>query len=120
MSIRPPVPGAKALRRAAAVWFVTATLAVSGVWFLRVMIMAWVLANQGPVGLGARLEGPAGIVLNFACWAAPLAVLELYFQARDRGSSGFKRVMAAGMALLTLLMAAGIAMAATFMWLPHL
>lgn len=101
-------------------WALRLFLAVNGVWFLRVMVMGWVLANQGPVGLGDRLEGPAGIVLNFASWAMPLAVLELYFLARDRGGAGAKRLMAAALFLLTLFMAAGIIMAILFMWLPHM
>lgn len=119
--------GAMALRHALARniavhhrWALRLFLAVSGVWFLRIMVMGWVLANQGPVGLGDRLEGPAGVVLNFACWAVPLAVLELYFMARDRGGAGARRLMAAGLVLLTLLMAAGIVMAAQFMWLPRM
>lgn len=118
--------GGMALRRAMARniaahhrWALRLFLAVSGVWFLRVMVMGWVLGNQGPDGLGDRLEGPAGIVLNFASWAMPLAVLELYFLARDRGGPGAKRFMAAGLFLLTLFMAAGIIMAIRFMWLPH-
>lgn len=101
-------------------WALRLFLAVSGVWFLRVMVMGWVLANQGPAGLGDRLEGPAGIVLNFAAWAMPLAVLELYFLARDRGGAGAKLLMAAGLVLLTFLMGAGIVMAALFMWLPRM
>jgi hypothetical protein len=119
--------GAMALRHAMAGnisvhhrWALRLFLAVSGVWFLRVMVMGWVLANQGPAGLGDRLEGPVGVVLNFASWALPLAVLELYFLARDRGGAGSRRLMAAGLALLTVLMGAGIMMAAMFMWLPNM
>lgn len=101
-------------------WALRLFLAVSGVWFLRVMVMGWVLANQGPAGLGDRLEGPAGTALNFAAWAVPLAVLELYFLARDRGGIQVKRLMAVSLVLLTLLMAVGIVMAALFMWLPQI
>lgn len=119
--------GAMALRSAMARdiaahhrWALRLFLAVSGVWFLRVMVMGWVLANQGPLGLGDRLEGPAGVALNFAAWAVPLAVLELYFLARDRGGAWAKRIMAAALVLLTLFMAAGIVMATLFMWLPQM
>lgn len=101
-------------------WALRLFVAVSGVWFLRVMVMGWILVNQGPAGLGERLEGPVGIVLNFACWAFPLLVLEGYLFARDRGSAGARWMMAATLILLTLLMAAGIAMAGMFMWLPHI
>lgn len=101
-------------------WALRLFLAVSGVWFLRVMVMGWILANKGPAGLSDRLEGPAGIALNFAAWAVPLAVLELYFFARDRGGVWVKGLMAGGLVLLTLFMAAGIGMAALFMWLPQI
>ena len=101
-------------------WALRLFVAVSGVWFLRVMVMAWVLIAQSPAGLGERLEGPVGIVLNFACWAFPLLVLEAYLLARDRGSAAVRWMVATALFLLTLLMAAGIAMASMFMWLPHI
>lgn len=100
-------------------WALRLFLAMSGVWFLRVGVMMWILA-LGTEGLGARLDGPVGTFLKFACYLIPLIVLELYFAARRRRSAPLKWAMAGVIAALTLLMAAGIGMAAMVFWLPHL
>lgn len=100
-------------------WALRLFLAMSGVWFLRVGVMMWIL-TVGTDGLGGRLEGPAGTFLKFACYLVPLIVLELYFMARRQGSAVPKWAMAGVIAALTLLMAAGIGMAAMVFWLPHL
>jgi hypothetical protein len=101
-------------------WALRLFLAVSGVWFLRLLVMLWILANQGPAGLGENLDGPAGLALSFAQYLIPLGVLELYFRVRDRAGAAGRLAMAAGLAVLTLAMGIGIVMASRFMWLPHI
>jgi Predicted membrane protein (DUF2306) len=101
-------------------WALRLFLAVSGVWYFRVGMMAWVILNQGPVGIGKNLDGPFAIFLAFGQYVVPLAVLELYLRTQDRAGAAGKFAMAAGLVVLTALTALGIFGAFTFMWLPRL
>lgn len=102
-------------------WALRLFLAASGVWFFRVGLMLWLLINQGPAGFDPdRFTGPFLTFLAWAQYLLPLAVLELYFRAQQHGTPRGQLAMAAGLALLTLAMLAGIGGAATVMWLPRL
>lgn len=100
-------------------WALRLFMAMSGVWFLRVLIMVWVV-SLGTDGLGARLEGPVGTFLKFACYAFPLVVLELYVAARRATLPLLRWLMAAVILGLTALMGTGIVMATMALWLPHM
>lgn len=100
-------------------WALRLFVAMSGVWFLRVLIMVWV-ASMGTDGLGERLEGTVGTFLKFACYAFPLVVLELYFAARRAGTPWPRWLMAAVIFTLTGVMGVGIVMASMALWLPHM
>lgn len=100
-------------------WALRLFVAMSGVWFLRVMIMVWVV-SLGTDGLGARLEGPIGTFLKFVCYAFPLLILELYFAARRSKAALARWVMAAVILVLTAVMGIGIVMASMALWLPHM
>ncbi|MGH8759262.1 MAG: DUF2306 domain-containing protein [Burkholderiales bacterium] len=69
-------------------WALRTFMAVSGVWYLRV-IDAFLGAVLGEIpGVTDDMSGPTNIVLNFASYLLPLAVLELYFRAeRSQGVS---------------------------------
>jgi hypothetical protein len=102
-------------------WALRLFLAVSGVWFFRVGLMAWIVANQGPVGFDPdTFQGPFLTVLAFAQYLLPLAVLELYFRAQASGSARARIAMAAGLGAATLVTATGVAAASAIMWLPRL
>lgn len=101
-------------------WAMRLFMAVSGVWFLRVLMMVWVLINQGPVGFGDNLDGPAWIMLTFLQFLLPLAVLELYFHAQTTPHTARRTATAALIAVLTLAMAVGLVMASMGMWLPNM
>ncbi len=101
-------------------WATRLFLAVSGVWFFRVGLMAWIAANGGPVGVGDELDGPFAVTWAYGQYLLPVAVYELYLRALD-GRAALARLAAAGLiAALTLLMAVGTVMATLFMWLPRL
>ncbi len=100
-------------------WALRLFIAVSGVWFLRVGVMLWILL-LGPAGLGEDLHGPVGVALSFAQYLVPLAVLELYFRAQTSPSATNRYAVAGLLAVLTVAMGAGIIMATKFMWLPHM
>jgi hypothetical protein len=95
-------------------------LVVGGVWFFRISLMLWIVANQGPAGFDPEtFTGPALTAIAFGQYLVPLAVLELYFRAQTAGT-GARLAMAALLAGLTLLTAAGIGSASMIAWLPRL
>ena len=100
-------------------WALRTFLLVSGVWFFRVGLMCWILANQGPVGIGRDFDGPFVRFWSFGCYLVPLAALELYLRTRDRAGPGGKVAMACMLFVLTLATALGIFGAAMGMWLPR-
>lgn len=101
-------------------WALRLVLAVSGVWFFRILLMGWLVAHQGPVGFDpATFRGP---VLTAFAWAQallPIAVLELTLRVQARGSVAARRAMAVGLALLTVLTAGGVAAATAVLWWPR-
>lgn len=103
-------------------WALRLFLAVSGVWFFRVGLMAWLLLNRAPVGFDpGTFTGPLLVVLAHAQYLLPLAVLELVFRAQSPGAgAGLQAATAALVAVLTLLTGIGIAGATAMMWWPHL
>jgi hypothetical protein len=101
-------------------WALRLFLVVSGVWFFRVGLMAWVILNQGPVGVGENLDGPFAVFLAFGQYLVPLAVLEVYLRTQDRAGALGKSAMAVFLLGLTALTGLGIFGAYNFMWLPRL
>ncbi|MEO8161300.1 MAG: hypothetical protein ABI588_07755, partial [Arenimonas sp.] len=99
-------------------WAIRAFLLVSGVWMLRLGLMAWVILNHGPNGNTARLDGAFDSVWVFACYLLPLAIAELYFRA-ENGSRAMQFGAAGVLALSAAFTVLGTFGAFTFMWLPH-
>jgi len=93
----------------------------SGVWFFRVGLMLWVLLNKGPAGFDPKtFQGPFLTFWAFGQYLLPLAVLELYLRARDRGGAPARLAMAAGLFVLTVAMGVGIVVATMGLWLRHI
>ncbi len=101
-------------------WAMRTFMVASGVWFLRVGIMGWILINQGPVGMTDTMSGPADIVLNFGCYLIPLALLELYFAAARSRNAVAKLAVAGLVVLATAYTALGVFGAVVLMWMPYL
>ena len=102
-------------------WALRLYLVVSGVWFFRIGLMAWIIANRGPAGFDPKtFTGPAITTLAIAQWALPLLVLEPYLRVRANGGPRARLAMAAVLALATLLTAFGIGCATAAMWLPRM
>lgn len=101
------------------VWAMRTFMVVSGVWFLRVGLMGWVVLNRGPAGLTDTLSGPVDIVMVFGSYLIPLAVLELYFAAQ-RGGAVLKAVAAGVVGGAAVYTAAGVFGTVAFMWGPYL
>ena len=102
-------------------WALRLFVAVSGVWFFRVGLMAWIVANRGPVGFDPKtFSGPFLSALAVAVYVAPVGVMELYLRAQRSRGDGANIAMAAAMAALALATLVGMVAAGAFMWLPHL
>ena len=102
-------------------WALRLFMAVSGVWFFRVGLMAWMIINQGPVGFDPQsFTGPFLNVLAFAQYLIPLALLELYFYGQKTSSQLQRGSIAVVLLLATLVMVVGIFGAANIMWLPRI
>jgi hypothetical protein len=102
------------------VWAMRTFMAVSGVWFLRVGIMGWVLINQGPVGMSDSLSGPADIVLVFGSYLIPLGLLELYFRAGRSAHAVPKFLTAAIVLVAAAFTSIGVFGTIALMWGPYL
>ncbi len=102
-------------------WALRLFVAVSGVWFFRIMLMGWILANRGPAGFDPRtFTGPTLTAIAWGQFVLPLAVLEAYLRVQQHGSPGTRRAMAAAVWVLTLLTLAGIAAATLVLWARRL
>lgn len=101
-------------------WALRTFIVVSAVWLQRLGYVAWIVINQGPVGISKNMDGPFDVFIAFGCYLVPLAVLELYFRAQQSVHAGLKIIAACTISIGTLLMAVGIAGASIFMWLPML
>ena len=99
-------------------WAVRLFLAVSGVWMLRVGMMAYGLIGIGALGLPRETGQLFFQIWSFGSYLVPLAIYQLYRMVRAGPNDGARSVMTVTLAVLTLLMAAGIAGAASMMWYP--
>lgn len=102
-------------------WALRLFMVVSGVWFFRVGLMAWIMIHQAPVGFDP--ETFTGPFLSFWSWAnvlLPLALAEIYLRLRDRASPTSQSMYAVALIPLTLLTALGIFGAAMGMWMPQM
>ncbi|MET0556924.1 MAG: DUF2306 domain-containing protein [Vicinamibacteria bacterium] len=102
-------------------WALRLFLVVSGVWFFRVGLMFWLAVNGGPAGFDpGTFRGPFLTFLAFAQYLLPLAVLEAYLRARDRGTAAARLAVGAALLLASAAMALGLFVAARVLWLPRL
>lgn len=99
-------------------WALRLFVTASGVWFTRVFYMAWAIPTGG-AGIKGDLTGPFDMVVPYASFLIPLAVLEIYFRA-ERSRSVMARGCATGLlALSALVVLGGSAGAWMAMWSPY-
>ena len=104
-------------------WALRLFAAVSGVWFFRVGLMAWLGVFRAPVGFDAdAFSGPFLTALAWGVYVVvPLLILEAVLRAqRSTASTAQQATVAVGLALVTLLMAFGVVMASAGMWGPRI
>lgn len=102
------------------IWAMRAFMVVSGVWFLRIGLMGWVVVNRAPAGMTDDMSGPADIILTFGSYLIPLAILELYVAAGKSANSALKASAAALVLAAAAFTAIGVFGTVTLMWAPYL
>jgi hypothetical protein len=104
-------------------WALRLFVAVAGVWFFRVFLMAWLGVFQAPVGFDPKtFSGPFLTALSWGVYALlPLPLLEAVLRAQRPGTAAaLQWAVAALLLAVTLLMAFGVAIATLGMWGPRM
>lgn len=102
-------------------WALRLFMVVSAVWFFRVGLMGWLMVNNGPVGFDPKtFTGPFLNIWAFGQYLIPLALLEGYFYARERGGAASRLVMSVLLSGFTVFLGIGIFAATMGMWLPKI
>lgn len=103
-------------------WALRLFAVASGVWFFRVGLMAWLVVQQRPVGFDpATFQGPFLTTLAWGVYAVlPLALVELYLTAKERGGPAAQLGVAALLGVVTLVTCVGTFAATLGMWWPRM
>lgn len=102
-------------------WALRTFLLVSGVWFLRVGYAFLGILFQGrPPGVGDAGEGPTDMALAYLSVFLPIAVLQLYFWAKDSKAAAGKWAMAGVLIVASGATALGVFGNAVGSWLPKI
>jgi uncharacterized membrane protein YozB (DUF420 family) len=101
-------------------WAMRAFLTVSGVWFLRVGIMAFSLLTSGALGMPSSYTDGFFPIWSYGSYLVPLAIYELYWRAKQSRSPTIAYGMTGLMFGISGLTLVGIGGAALVMWLPPL
>jgi uncharacterized membrane protein len=97
-------------------WALRLYLVANAQWFFRVGVFAWIIINQGPVGMTKAADGPFDRFWALGCYLLPLAILELYLRAKESHNKYVRFAMAGGMLALTIVMGIGIVGFTGFIW----
>jgi hypothetical protein len=102
-------------------WAIRLFLAISGVWFFRVILMLWLVIHQAPVGFDPEtFTGPFLNFLYVFVYILPQIFAEIYFRAKASTNARFKFSMALFLVVMTMGISVGIFAATLGMWLPVL
>lgn len=102
-------------------WALRTFIMMGGVWFMRLGYGFWIFIMQWQaVGMTNNLDGPFDIFLAYASSLLPLAMVELYLWALEKGSPLAKYVSAGLISVASVATAIGIGMATLIFWLPRL
>lgn len=95
-------------------------LLVNGVWMFRLYLMGWFVVTGGGLGNSNKLDGPADMIISFACYLLPMAFAELYFWAQRQNNKSNKWMAFGILSFGCLITTIGVACAITLMWLPRI
>ncbi len=100
-------------------WALRLFIAVSGVWFFRLIVFGWLAYHQDAVGFDpVTFKGPFLSFASYAMFLLPLAVLEMYLRARARGGVWQQRAVVVVMGGAIVLTGWGVFATAMMLWLP--
>ena len=88
-------------------WAMRLYLVSNAQWFLRVGMFSYFVINK-MLGNDVSFGDPFLIFWTFGCYLVPIAVLQLYFWAKERGGALSRISVAGGLVALTLAMGVGI------------
>jgi hypothetical protein len=88
-------------------WAMRLYLVSNAQWFLRVGIFAYFIVGR-MLGAEVSFGDPFFHFWTWGCFLVPITVLQFYFLARDHGGALTRTAMAGALAVLTLMMGAGI------------
>lgn len=101
-------------------WAVRLFITAAAVWYYRLQLMLWLVLSGG-LGINPEtFEGPALVITSFTQYLIPLAALEIYFYAKEKGGAQAHFALTVGLIVLTALTLSGTFLAAMGMWLPKL
>ncbi len=102
-------------------WALRLYFVVSASLFIRAGLFLSFFINHGPFGFDpTTFSGPFLTFTSFAQYLLPLAVLEIYFRTQARGGVASRFAMAAGLAVLTVALGAGILVVTMGQWVPSI
>jgi tetratricopeptide (TPR) repeat protein len=102
-------------------WALRLFMVVSASLFIRAGLFLSFLLNHGPFGFNqTTFSGPFLTFMSFAQYLVPLAVLEIYLRTQDRAGAPGRLAMAAGLFVLTVVMAGGIIAVTMAAFLPNI
>lgn len=99
---------------------VHAFILINGVWTFRLLLMGWLMVNQGRMGNSSTLDGPADITLSFASYLLPMFIAELYFYAVKHPSKWRAGLATIMVMLAVVITAIGIVAATLMLWGPRI
>jgi len=100
-------------------WALRLFLAMSGVYFFRIILMFWIIINGGPVGFNPdTFTGPAISVINVIVYVLPIGIFELFMFTLKSKHKASAWMMSAFMIALCLAWIGGIAATSFGMWWP--
>lgn len=102
-------------------WATHAFILVNGVWAFRLVLMGWYLVNQGPNGNTNNVDGPMDIVLSFACYLLPMAIVELLWWSNRQPKNALRaNIVAVSVLFGTVVTLIGVIAALMFIWMPSI
>lgn len=99
---------------------VHAFILINGVWSLRLYLMGWFMVNQGSFGNNATMDGPADLIISYACYLFPMAVAEFVFWAETKAKPKTTLVASGLVAFAVVITAIGVVSATIMMWWPRI
>jgi hypothetical protein len=88
-------------------WAMRLYLVSNAQWFLRVGVFAYFVIGR-MLGAEVSFSDPFFKLWTWGCYLVPLAVLQVYFMAQQRGGAVVRVAVAGGLVALTLAMGVGI------------